>query len=153
MMGVPLFLVAALATGQIVALADIPFSGYVFLSLAGVVHFVIGRYFNYRSVAAIGAARSGPIQTLTIPYSIFIAWAFLGEGISIGMAIGIGLIIVGPAIMIERQSSQPKTNPTGSASDSGPRAQVPPLPNMQPVHRPHGSPLPVDLQLCWLWEP
>lgn len=123
MMGVPLFLVAALATGQIVALADIPFSGYVFLSLAGVVHFVIGRYFNYRSVAAIGAARSGPIQTLTIPYSIFIAWAFLGEGVSIGMAIGIGLIIIGPAIMIERQSSQPKTNPTGSASDSGPQFQ------------------------------
>jgi drug/metabolite transporter (DMT)-like permease len=53
--GVPIFLIAALATGQLGRAADFPAPAVGVLALAGVLHFVVGRYGNFRSAQAIGA--------------------------------------------------------------------------------------------------
>jgi drug/metabolite transporter (DMT)-like permease len=103
LMGVPLFAIAALVTGQLLNYDDLSGEGYALMAAAGLVHYVIGRYFNYAAVQAIGAARSSPIQSLTLPYSVIVALLLLDEGITTGMAIGMALILVGPAIMVERQ--------------------------------------------------
>ncbi len=105
LLGVPLFAVAALVTGQLLKAGDLSGHGYLLLGLAGIIHYVVGRYFNYAAIGAIGAARSSPIQSLTLPYSVLVAYFTLDEGVTTGMAIGMGLILLGPAIIVERRSA------------------------------------------------
>ena len=116
MIGVPLFFVAALVAGQLLRAGDLPASSYGLLAFAGIIHFIFGRSLNYRAIAAVGAARTAPIQALTIPYSILIALIFLDESITLGMAVGIGLIMVGPAIMVERSGLRPAAALAAAAS-------------------------------------
>jgi drug/metabolite transporter (DMT)-like permease len=107
LMGVPLFFIVCLFTGQIFDASELSASSYGLLAAAGLVHYVIGRYFNYSALQAIGAARAGPIQALGLPYSVIVAAIFLGEEITLGMAAGIVLIMAGPAIMVERRRKTP----------------------------------------------
>jgi drug/metabolite transporter (DMT)-like permease len=107
LIGVPLFALVALVTGQLMRAGDLPFSAYGYLAAAGIIHYVVGRYFNYAAIGAIGAARAGPVQALALPYSIFVAFVALGEGISLTMGMGIALILVGPLIMVEGTSHPP----------------------------------------------
>jgi drug/metabolite transporter (DMT)-like permease len=128
LLGVPLFLVASLVTGQLFNAVDVPLRGYVLLSAAGVLHFGVGRYFNYRAAAAIGATRAASVQALTVPYAILIAYIFLGETISWIMGMGIVLIIIGPTIMVQRRAKvvasavPPPTS--GSTSEQPPAFQL-----------------------------
>jgi drug/metabolite transporter (DMT)-like permease len=103
LLGVPLFFLACVFSGQIFNVSDIPASSYGLLATAGIIHYVIGRYFNYSALQAIGAARAGPIQALNLPYSVILAFLFLDEDITLGMVLGIVLILIGPAIMVERR--------------------------------------------------
>ncbi|HWO73577.1 MAG TPA: DMT family transporter [Dehalococcoidia bacterium] len=106
-LGVPLFAVAALVSGQLFRAGDLSSSSYGLLAGAGLVHYVLGRYFNYAAISAIGAARAGPVQALSLPYSVLIALLFLDEEVTAAMVAGIALMLVGPALMVERQPSRP----------------------------------------------
>jgi drug/metabolite transporter (DMT)-like permease len=123
LMGVPLFLIVCLVTGQILNVADLSAKEYGLLAIAGVIHYVIGRSFNYAGVAAIGATRSGPINALNLPYSATLAWLFLGEEMSLGVILGIILALIGPLLMFEPRKgpSQPVavTNVPSSSSGGG----------------------------------
>lgn len=120
LMGVPMFLIAALVTGQIFNAGDVDLNAYVLLSMAGILHFGVGRYFNYRSIGAIGAARAAPAQGLATPYAILIAFVFLGESINLPMAIGIVLVLAGPMIMVERKKKEPAKQPAGGSGTGAP---------------------------------
>ena len=61
-LGVPLFAIAALATGQLFDTFDLSPEDMGMLAAAGVLHFLVGRYCNYRCIDAIGANRSQPLQ-------------------------------------------------------------------------------------------
>ncbi len=135
LMGVPMFALATLVTGQFANASEPGLFDYLLLATAGIIHFGIGRYCNYRAIGAIGAARSGPIQTLTIPYSIVVAWVLLDEPVTWLMAAGIALIMAGPAIMVEKRAPKaaPKPAPAGAAPDapaSGTRVASTFQPNM-----------------------
>jgi drug/metabolite transporter (DMT)-like permease len=106
LLGVPLFAIAALVTGQLLRAGDLSGEGYLLLALAGVVHYVAGRFFNYAAIGAIGAARSSPVQSLALPYSVLVAYFTLDEGVTTGMAIGMAMILIGPAIIVERRSAR-----------------------------------------------
>jgi drug/metabolite transporter (DMT)-like permease len=121
LMGVPLFAIAALVSGQLLRLDELPGRGYVYMALAGIVHYVVGRYFNYAAIGAIGAARSNPVQSITLPYSVIVAYLTLDEGVSLGMAIGMALILLGPAIIVERRRD---AVPVTSAPAASNEAQV-----------------------------
>lgn len=107
LMGVPMFLVAAIVTGQILKLDDLAASSYVYLTAGGIVNFVIGRHFNYLAIEAIGAARAAPFQALSLPYSVAIAFFFLDESVTLAVGLGVALIMIGPAIMMEGRARQP----------------------------------------------
>jgi drug/metabolite transporter (DMT)-like permease len=107
LIGVPLFAIAALITGQLLRLDDISAGSYGLLGLAGVVHYVLGRFFNYAAISAIGATRAAPVQAMALPYSVLIALLFLDEGVTLGMVFGIALILVGPLLMVERPAHRP----------------------------------------------
>ena len=125
LMGVPLFFVAALATGQLFNAGDVTVNGYVLLSAAGIMHFGIGRYFNYRAASAIGATRAASVQAIVVPYAIFIAWFFLDENVTWVMGIGIVLILIGPSIMIQRKA-KPVQTPVGTATGASDPGQTAP---------------------------
>ena len=122
LLGVPFGLIAVVVTGQLFNFGEIPLGGYLLLAVTGIVHFGVGRYCNYRGVAAIGASRAVTIQAVTIPYSIFMAIFLLDEEITLLMFIGIALILGGPGVMIERGSKKPQP-PQGAAESA--TAQVP----------------------------
>src|SRR5687767_9953590 len=120
-MGVPLFLLACLVSGQILHIGALSAREYGLLALAGVIHYVVGRSFNYAGVAAIGATRSGPINALNLPYSATLAWLFLGEGMSLGIILGIILALIGPLLMFEprQPARQPVAAPLEPPSGGG----------------------------------
>ena len=107
LLGVPMFLVAAIVTGQIFDFGEMSLSAYFLLALAGIIHFGIGRWCNYRAIAAIGATRVGPIRALTLPYTLLIAFLFLGERVTALMGVGIVLILIGPAMVYQRSTPKP----------------------------------------------
>jgi len=120
LMGVPLFFAAALATGQLFNAGDLSINGYVLLSAGGILHFGVGRYFNYRAAAAIGATRAQTVQALVVPYAILIAWLFLDEEVTGVMGFGILLILIGPSIMIHKGAKKPAPAPVSvSATSTG----------------------------------
>ena len=102
LLGVPFGLAAVLITGQLFNFGEISLNGYLLLAAAGIVHFGIGRYCNYRGIAAIGAPRAATIQAIAVPYSVVMAMVLLGERPTILMFVGIALILGSPALMIDR---------------------------------------------------
>ena len=122
LMGVPLFLLACIVSGQILHIGALSAREYGLLACAGVIHYVVGRYFNYAGVEAIGATRSGPINALNLPYSATLAWLFLGEEMSLGVVVGIVLALLGPLLMFERRA--PAQQPVAVAVAAAGNVQV-----------------------------
>ncbi len=54
-MAVPIFFIILAVTGQIQSVFRFSWEGYVWLSSAGILHFVIGRSLNYKLVQLVGA--------------------------------------------------------------------------------------------------
>lgn len=106
-LGVPLFALAFLPFGGLDALAAMPVPAWAWMSLAGVIHFVIGRYGNYRATRAIGATLSSPIQQLSVPVALILALVFLDEVLTPLRLAGFVLVMVGPLVTL-RNSSAPK---------------------------------------------
>ncbi len=121
-LGVPLFAIAALATGQIFDTLDLSPEALGLLAGAGVLHFLIGRYCNYRCIDAIGSNRSQPLQATNTIYSVVVAVIVLSEEVNFLMGVGIVLLVVGPMIMVERRrlrqpepaAAQAATQPAGA---------------------------------------
>ncbi len=121
LLGVPFGLAAVVITGQLFNFDQISLDGYLLLAAAGIVHFGIGRYCNYRGIAAIGAPRAATIQAIAVPYSVLMAMVLLGERPTILMFVGIALILGSPALMIDRgKRPAPAAEPAqGSAASTG----------------------------------
>ena len=107
LLGVPFGFAAVVITGQVLRFGEVAPMGYLLLLAAGVIHFGVGRYCNYRSVEAIGAARSGPIMGITTPFSVLMAVILLDEVVTLTMLFAIGLVLVGPAVILERRPRTP----------------------------------------------
>ncbi len=96
--GVPFFIAGLLIFGSFDDLALFSPHSLIWLAGAGVLHFVVGRYANYRGAKAIGANLMGPIQDVNILISLGLAVACLGETITPIMALGIVLVCLGPVL-------------------------------------------------------
>ena len=107
LLGVPFGFIAVVLTGQVLRFGEISPTGYLLLLTAGIIHFGVGRYCNYRSVEAIGAARAGPIMGVTTPFSILMAVILLDEVVTLTMLFAIALVLLGPAVILERKPRTP----------------------------------------------
>ena len=123
LLGVPFGLVAVIVTGQLFNFGMLALDAYLLLAAAGIVHFGIGRYCNYRGIGAIGAPRAATIQAIAVPYSVLMAMLLLDERPTILMFAGIALILGSPALMVDRGKKPAPATPAGPSPQSSPSGE------------------------------
>jgi drug/metabolite transporter (DMT)-like permease len=101
--GFVVFVGAAWVSGELWRISEISRASAALLAAAGIVHFLLGRYCNYRSIAAIGANLSTPAQQGTLLVSLVLAIIFLGERLTPLKIAGIALLVIAPALVFRRQ--------------------------------------------------
>ncbi len=121
--GVPLFLLVIVASGHIETVFGFSSRAVLWLSLAGIIHFIWGRYWNYRASQAIGSNLVGPMQQLGIVVTLVLAVWVLDEVLTPLRMIGIVLVIVGPALA---RPSRPAARAAGEGVDDAAVAGAPP---------------------------
>jgi len=97
----PFFLVAMAFGGGYAALVAFDTRALALLAAAGVVHFALSRYCNYRATKAIGANLVAPIQQYSLVLTLVLAVVWLGEALTPLRIIGIILVVAGPALTHE----------------------------------------------------
>ena len=124
--GVPLFFLAALVTGRLGDVLTFSTQGYVALALAGILHFVWGRYCNYRATRAIGTNLVAPIQQFNLLVTLLLAIWLLGEELTALKLLGIALVLVGPSITM-RERHSPTERTVSDEKITGIDAERPPM--------------------------
>jgi uncharacterized membrane protein len=118
----PFFAAAMLMTGGFPLLTGFSWRSLGLLALAGVIHFAWARHCNYRATKAIGANLVAPIQQYSLVITLVLAVILLGEALTPLRAIGIVLVIIGPALTHERdkKAEVPATAPAGVSANVKP---------------------------------
>jgi drug/metabolite transporter (DMT)-like permease len=92
------FLVMTAAFGELGQLIMFPMAALIWLACQGVVHFVIGRYCNYRSNQLMGVNLTAPVVQLQVPFAMMLAVVTLHEKFTVLQAIGSALMLGGSFI-------------------------------------------------------
>ncbi len=107
----PFFIIAMLPIGGFAALMTFNTRTIVLLVLAGILHFAVARYFNYRATKAIGANLVAPLQQYSLVITLVLAVVWLGETLTVMRIIGIVLVVAGPAFTMDNKTAS--TTPDG----------------------------------------
>jgi drug/metabolite transporter (DMT)-like permease len=129
------FLVMAIAFGDLGQLAVIPAVAMVWLACQGVVHFIIGRYFNYKANQLMGVNLTAPVVQLQVPFSMIMAVAALHEAFTVQQAIGTVLMLGGSFITQSNANKPRKATAPLSAAVAAPAVAVPERP-AEPAFKP-----------------
>ena len=105
--GVPLFALLCLITGGFAALSGFSGQSWFWFALAGVIHFIVGRYGNYRANKCMGAALSSPFQQMSLLVALVLALIFLDDILTPLKIFGIVLVVLGPTIMVRGLHKKP----------------------------------------------
>jgi drug/metabolite transporter (DMT)-like permease len=116
------FLVMTIAFGELHHLVLFPRAAVVWLACQGTVHFVIGRYCNYKSNQLMGVNLTAPVVQLQVPFAMLLAVLLLHEKFTVLQAIGSALMLGGSFIT---QANAGKRTPESSPSAA--RAAIPPV--------------------------
>jgi drug/metabolite transporter (DMT)-like permease len=107
-LGLPLFIIPAFLMGYLGEVGSITMFQWVTLGSAGVLHFVWGRYWNYRAVRAIGSNLAGSFTQIQLVMALSMAMIFLGEVLTVVKIIGIAMTLAGPMIILYTRHGSPK---------------------------------------------
>jgi drug/metabolite transporter (DMT)-like permease len=69
----------AIAFGELGQHVMFPTAAFVWLACQGVVHFVIGRYCNYKANRLMGVNLTAPVVQLQVPFAMMLAVVTLHE--------------------------------------------------------------------------
>jgi uncharacterized membrane protein len=136
-LGVPLFFLATLLTGHLDQVAAFPHKAIIALSLAGILHFVWGRYCNYRATMAIGTNLVAPIQQVNLVFTLILAIWLLGEHLTLLRIIGIALVLLGASVTLG--GGKDKKRPASEAATTAVEAEEP-LVEKQQADKPEFKP-------------
>ncbi len=112
------FLVMTIAFGELHQLVVFPMAALIWLAGQGVVHFVIGRYCNYKSNQLMGVNLTAPVVQLQVPVAMMLAVVTLHEKFTVLQAIGSALMLGGSFITQgnagkgTKKASAPEPKPT-----------------------------------------
>lgn len=118
--GLPIFLLAVIVMDAFAPFGEFSGATWMWLSIAGVQHFIIGRYCNYRATKAMGAVLTGPVQQSGLIFTLAIAVLVLGEALTPLRIIGILLVVGGPALSLRdglSKSRRAKREVSGAGND------------------------------------
>jgi uncharacterized membrane protein len=104
--GLPISFLAAVATGSLAAVAGFSTRALLALSLSGIMHFVWGRYCNYRATRAIGTNLVAPIQQINLIVTLLLAIWILGETLTPLRMLGIVLVLLGPSLTLRERDTK-----------------------------------------------
>jgi drug/metabolite transporter (DMT)-like permease len=116
-LGVVCFLPLAFLAGELFRLPQFPKAAAAWMAGLGVLHFVVGRYCNFRANSAAGVNLTAPVVQLQIVVTMVLAVVVLHEPCTALQMIGGILILTGSLIT---QRAPARTRP--AASDSTPLA-------------------------------
>lgn len=102
------------------------FDGWSILWLcgAGFAHFVWGRYWNIRSLAAVGSNLAGPIQQFQLLLGLTLAIIFLGESLTPLKVVGIILVVAAPTYILQRRGAARKREKAALAAAAAVGADI-----------------------------
>ena len=103
--GVPLFIAAMLVFDCYEALNSLTIRSISFFGIAGIIHFIFGRYCNYKSIEYLGTTLAGPVMQISLLISVFFAFFILNEIFTYLHFLGIILILLGPMIILAGSSN------------------------------------------------
>jgi uncharacterized membrane protein len=118
--GLPISFLVAVATGSLAAVAGFSSRALLALSLSGIMHFVWGRYCNYRATRAIGTNLVAPIQQINLIVTLLLAIWILGETLTPLRMLGIALVLAGPSFTLresDAKSAPPLRAPAALGAD------------------------------------
>jgi drug/metabolite transporter (DMT)-like permease len=115
-LGVLCFALAATVMGDIGRLASFPPAAAAWMAGVGVVHFVVGRYCNYRATKEAGANLVSTVLHLQVVATLTLAVVVLHEPCTVLQMIG-GLMIIAGSIITHQQ--RVRRTPMQSASSAG----------------------------------
>lgn len=121
-MAVPFFFLILAFTGQLGSILRFSWESYFWLSMAGIVTFVVGRSLYYQCAQLVGANIAGILRRVSILISVVIGVSVLHEPLSWQLAIGVLFIIGG--ITLAGWSSQVFQNAKGQVSRIPAKAYV-----------------------------
>lgn len=103
-LGLIMFAVLASIAGQWSEFARLDLPAIGFLAAGGFAHFVWGRYFNVRSLAAVGSNLAAPVQQFQLLLALALAVLFLGETLTPLKILGIVLVVAAPMYILSRRA-------------------------------------------------
>jgi drug/metabolite transporter (DMT)-like permease len=120
--GLACFLAVALLTGALQHLSRFSASAFASLSAAGVLHFVLGRYCNFRASQAAGVNLAAPVVQLNSVVTLVLAVVILREPCTTLQVVGAILMVSGS--LVTQPSSGPATPTTLNKPVFNPRVAV-----------------------------
>lgn len=114
-LGLPIFIVVLAIFGSFGSVLAFSPRALFWLSMAGIVHFVWGRYCNYRASKAVGANLVAPVQQCSLIVTLVLSVWVLAEYLTPLRIFGIALVVIGPALAYERAA---KKTPAVAATPS-----------------------------------
>jgi drug/metabolite transporter (DMT)-like permease len=112
------FLVMTLAFGEPGQLVAIPMVALAWLSGQGVVHFVLGRYCNYKSNQLMGVNLAAPVVQLQVPFAMLLAVAMLHEQFTVLQVIG-SVLMLGGSFVTQTKSGERRNKAAAAEPRSG----------------------------------
>jgi drug/metabolite transporter (DMT)-like permease len=128
------FLVLTAASGDLGQLVVFPAAAVAWLAAQGIVHFVLGRYCNYKANQLVGVNLAAPVVQLQVPVAMVLAVVTLHEKFTVLQVVGSVLMLGGSFI------TQTRTGKRKNASDPLPATARNPAPNREPAFRPRVLP-------------
>jgi drug/metabolite transporter (DMT)-like permease len=130
------FLVMTIAFGELHQLVAFPVAALTWLAGQGIVHFVIGRYCNYKSNQLMGVNLTAPVVQLQVPFAMMLAVVMLHEKFTVLQAIGSALMLGGSFITQGKagRAPAPLAAATPTPAVLSPEALAAPVP--KPVFQP-----------------
>ena len=118
------FLVMTIGFGELGQLVVFPMAALTWLACQGIVHFVIGRYCNYKSNQLMGVNLTAPVVQLQVPFAMMLAVLTLHEKFTVLQAIGSALML-GGSFITQGNAGKGKRKASALLTAATPIATVP----------------------------
>jgi drug/metabolite transporter (DMT)-like permease len=113
--GIICFLPLTLLLGELGRIGQFPPAAMAWMAGLGVLHFVIGRYCNFKSSQLAGVNLTAPVIQLQAVVTMVLAVAILGEPCTLFQALG-GAVMISGSLITQRQPPSAASKP-----NAGPR--------------------------------